>query len=59
MLGVGLDEPGEATIDAIAFADIGSTKFIERGYDALDQICARIFLKVDQNEDRILSPKDA
>ena len=46
MLSVGFGEPGEATIDAIAFAESEST-LIANGYTLLDQTCARLFIILD------------
>ena len=57
MLSVGFNEPGESTIDAIAFSDL--SELTDNGYDALDQTCARLFLKLDKNEDRVLQATEA
>ena len=58
MLSVGFTEAGESTIDAIAFAADLQT-LTDNGYDALDQTCARIFLKLDGNEDKVLQAREA
>lgn len=53
LLSVGFGEAGEATIDAIAFDDPANLE--SNGYDNVrDQLCARLFIKLDRNEDRIL-----
>ena len=57
MLSVGFGEPGEAIIDAIAFAEDESV-LTANSYDLLDQQCARIFILLDVNDDRILQPKE-
>lgn len=51
MLKVGFGEAGEATLDALAFTKVEG---FPTAYSADDKMCARLFLKLDLNRDRIL-----
>lgn len=51
MLKVGFGEVGEATLDALAFKNVEG---FPAAYSADDKMCARLFLKLDLNGDRIL-----
>ena len=53
MLKVGFGEVGEATLDALAFTKLEEFK---PPHSADDKMCARLFLKLDKNGDRILQP---
>ena len=55
MLKVGFGEVGEATLDALAFTKLEEFP-TDYSYSADDKMCARLFLKLDKNGDRILQP---
>ena len=51
MLKVGFGEASEATLDALAFTKVEG---FPASHTADDKMCARLFLKLDLNGDRIL-----